>query len=253
MTSISSISWFIAEFFRSAELVDEWKLFKYRRLFSDAVNKLQKITRDQKPGGHTVVASIGCGRGIELAVLAELFYTKQNMFLVGVDIIDPKNVIIPHCAAYVQASALNLPFRSTTVDILIIKDVLHHILPSLSAQGAFAQALAASRHVIVIEASVGNYLMDLASFPGHIHYTWKELYTLLSEVTTLTSFEPVWSLPFYIPLVAWTITTPLVVITNLTALICWRFLKLRSLVPIIDRTVRYIFPNDTFAVALVSS
>jgi len=73
------------------------------------------------------------------------------------------------------------PFREQAFDLILMKDLLHHVKSPLQCLNESLKILKPGGHIVVIEPMRGNPLMDMYLKYGHDHFARSELVTLLRK------------------------------------------------------------------------
>lgn len=119
-----------------------------------AVPKIKYIGKHIDLSKNPSVLDVGCGNGFFTYYLSALSDT------VGLDYSRHLLALNP-CSPLVQGSALSLPFKDNTFDIVICSNLLHHLEKPLSAVDEMKRI--SRRFVVMVEPNRNNILMALFS------------------------------------------------------------------------------------------
>jgi ubiquinone/menaquinone biosynthesis C-methylase UbiE len=226
-------------------LNDPWKQYNHEKLLNGVFSDidLKKIE---------TVLDAGCGDGLLFPIIAKKlpWYKK----LVGFDIINseiwPK--IKLKSLSFFIASANKIPLSDKSFDLVLCKDVLHHVK---NPQKIVKELIRISKRlVIIIEANRENPLMALyTKIQGDDHYIKASLKYLIERTVNKESYhiKEVDAYPFYFPIITkgW-LSLPLLFLNGFYV-ISFKFLKIKSLAKIISRIMTKILKEPSFNVIYI--
>jgi len=126
---------------------------------------------------------VGCADGSLTYMLPSLLNTR---LAVGIDIqLEELSVAVrnhrDHRVEFICADAHMPPFRERAFDLILMKDLLHHVENPLRCLNGSVKILKPGGYIVIIEPLRGNPLMDMYLKYGHNHFTRSELITLLRK------------------------------------------------------------------------
>jgi len=131
---------------------------------------------------YNTIVDIGCGEDYYSNNIFELINTY---FYIGVDISETALKIAKQTINtqykthkdYILADVKNLPFRNKSIDLILIKDLIHHIINPFMVLKEVELIL--KKDVMILESTRENFFMKLLIKRGHNHLTNKQLASLL--------------------------------------------------------------------------
>lgn len=146
---------------------------------------LSKILPRLSLTGQEIAADIGCGEGEDCLLLV-----KNVKETVGMDVeyhanwLRVKNSKID----FSVADAENIPFLTEYFDMVIEKDVLHHVRSPLEALQELLRITKSGGHVVCIEGNRYNpiFYFHMTLLQGHNHFTKRFFEDLIKNASTKT-------------------------------------------------------------------
>lgn len=134
------------------------------------------------------VLDLGCGDGSIDRILAELSPKKQ---ITGVDLEAHQqwNLKRPKNLKFKQASVYDLPFKPKSFDVVMLKDVLHHLPDPEKTLAEIAKI--AKKQVLVIEANRYNPIsfVRMVKIAKHEHFSRAQLKRIVGKPADLYTTE----------------------------------------------------------------
>jgi SAM-dependent methyltransferase len=131
------------------------------------------------------ILEMGCGDG----ALAELLSARMQTAVIGVD-------LIPHPlwqqmpgAHFVVASGAHPPFRAKSFDVVICKDVLHHVEDPVAVVSTLRHL--ATRSVVILEPNRYSPItyVRMVVLGGHKHFTRRRLRSIVGDGANIETFD----------------------------------------------------------------
>jgi len=223
---------------------DPWKLYEYSHVAG---------TLEPELAGAEVVADFGCGEGLLTTLLAE---RAPHARVIGVDERPGDDWSRHPAVEFHVADAGGLPLGPRCADVVVAKDLLHHM--DDPRRGVAALIASARSRVVIVEANLDNPIMALYTrHNGDAHMRRSELEMMLQQVAPESvswRFAPLTAYPFYLPPVR-SAAAIWVWPTTLAMLVAFKLLRSRRLASALHGFMirRRWSPPFTVAVAEVTA
>ncbi len=134
------------------------------------------------------ILDLGCGDGSIDRILAELS-PKRKITAVDLEPHEQWKVKPPKNLAFKAASIYKLPFKEKSFDIVIMKDVLHHMPDPDKILRKVAKL--AKKQVLIIEANRYNPVsfIRMVKIAGHEHFSQRSLKKIVGKPASLHTTE----------------------------------------------------------------
>jgi SAM-dependent methyltransferase len=175
---------------KRSPFADPWKVSQYERLAHTVTTHLMDARR---------VLDMGCGEGLFSSLIRRDIPDVE--LLVGMDLAEEATWGRPtYQMDYVVGDASSPPFGSHSFDVVVTKDLLHHM--DDPKEGIAAIVRLARLRVVIVEANLDNPIMAFYTrHNGDRHLSTSSFKKLLSEVAPDLEWEldSVTAYPFYLP------------------------------------------------------
>jgi SAM-dependent methyltransferase len=180
----------ILRWLKGSPFEDPWKVSQYEQLAHRVIPHLKDARR---------VLDMGCGEGLFSSLIRQGI--PDTELLVGMDLAEEANWASPPCQMdYVVGDASSPPFGSRSLDVVVAKDLLHHMDDAKAGIAAIVRL--ARLRVVIVEANLDNPIMAFYTrHNGDWHLSTSVLKKLLSEVAPDLEWEleVATAYPFYLP------------------------------------------------------
>ena len=142
---------------------------------------------DEHAAGTTIL-DLGCGDGSIDRILAELS-PKKKITGVDLEVHEQWGIKAPKNLSFKDASIYDLPYKEKSFDVVMLKDVLHHLDNPEETLAKIAKL--AKKQVIVIEANRYNPIsyIRMVKIAKHEHFSRKKLKNIVGKPATLRTTE----------------------------------------------------------------